>query len=242
MQKYFVRHKLTVGDIAHLSDSDSELLIKSGNTKVEDVIEIETYENTYLAQVTDISKTSVEVEILEELGQREKTYTPSVTLIQSLSNDSKFNYFIEKSVEIGIEKILPVETKYSLKTKNKAIKDYGLWNKIVRDATEQSRTQFPTIIEKPMYLKELLTYKFESNALKLCLATEHVYTQYLSNLKIENQPVYIAIGPEKGWSSSDIEILKELDFTFVKLKGNILRTETTGLVIGSIVKYIKGEI
>ncbi len=242
MQKYFVRHKLTVGDIAHLSDSDSELLIKAGSTKIEDVIEVETYENRYLAQVTDISKSSVEIEVLEELGQREKTYTPSVTIIQSLSNDSKFNYFIEKSVEIGIEKILPVESRYSLKTKNKAIKDYGLWNKIVRDATEQSRTQFPTIIEKPINIKDLLKYNFEPNALKLCLATENVETQYLTDLKIEKQPTYIAIGPEKGWSSSDIEVFKNLDFTFVKLKGNILRTETAGLVIGSIVKYIKGEI
>ena len=49
-------------------------------------------------------------------------------------------------------------------------------------------------------------------------------------------------GPEKGWDISDLEIFKELDFEFIKLKGNILRTETTGLVIGSIIKYLKGEI
>ncbi len=242
MQKYFVRHKLTVGDIAHLSDSDSELLIKSGITKIEDVVEIETYENRYLAQITDISRSSVEIEILEILGQREKAYTPSITIIQSLSNDSKFNYFLEKSVEIGIEKIIPVEAKYSLRTKNKAIKDYGLWNKIVRDATEQSRTQFPTIVEKPINIKGLSKYSFEPNSLKLCLATENVDTKYLSELQITDQPVYIAIGPEKGWSSSDIEVFKELEFTFLKLKGNILRTETAGLVIGSIIKYIKGDI
>jgi RsmE family RNA methyltransferase len=93
-----------------------------------------------------------------------------------------------------------------------------------------------------MNIKDLLKYNFEPNALKLCLATENVDTQYLTDLKIEKQPTYIAIGPEKGWSSSDIEVFKNLDFTFVKLKGNILRTETAGLVIGSIVKYIKGEI
>lgn len=242
MQKYFVRHNLTVGDITHLSDSDSELAISSNTLQIEDVVEIETYENRYLAQITDISKNSVEIEILEELGQREKTYTPSITIIQSLSNDSKFNYFLEKSVEIGIEKIIPVEAKYSLRTKNKAIKDYGLWKKIIKDATEQSRTMFPTIIEKPTNLKDLLKYPFESNALKLCLATENVDAKYLSDLNIDNQPVYIAIGPEKGWSSSDLEVFKELNFTFVKLKGNILRTETAGLVIGSIVKYIKGDI
>jgi len=52
----------------------------------------------------------------------------------------------------------------------------------------------------------------------------------------------VAIGPEKGWSSSDIEVLKNLGFDFIKLRGNILRTETAGLVIVSIIKYLKKEI
>lgn len=242
MQKYFVRHKLTVGDITHLSDSDSELAISEDKLHTEDIIQVETYENIFLAQITDISKSSVEVEILEDLGKRENVYIPSISIIQSLSNDTKFNYFVEKSVEIGIEKIMPTETRYSLKSKSKAIKDYGMWNKIVRDATEQSRNTFPTVIEKPIRLKELLTYNFEKDALKICLATENVDTKYLSDVDFKNRPVYIAIGPEKGWGSSDIDVFKELGFTFVKLKGNILRTETAGLVIGSIVKYIKGEI
>ncbi len=81
--------------------------------------------------------------------------------------------------------------------------------------------------------------------LKLCLSTETDNSKYLNTLlKKENisQPIYIAIGPERGWSFSDLKTFQELEFEFVKLKGNILRTETTGLVIGSIIKYLKGEI
>jgi 16S rRNA (uracil1498-N3)-methyltransferase len=242
MQKYFIRHKLSVGDITHLSDSDSELILAQKKLDIEDLVEVETYQNTYLAQITDMTGNSVEVEILEDKGARENAYIPSVSIIQSLSNDSKFNYFVEKSVEIGVEKIIPTETRYSLRGKSKAIKDYGMWNKIIRDATDQSRNTFPTMIEKPIRIKELLDYKFEEDAVKICLATENVDCKYLSEVDFKDKPVYIAIGPEKGWSSSDIEVFKELNFTFVQLKGNILRTETTGLVIGSIVKYIKGEI
>ena len=117
MKKYFIKHKLTVGDITHLSDSDSELVISSNELDIEDILEIETYEKNFLGQITDISSSSVEVEIIEEKGQRDTKYVPSINIIQSLSNDSKFNYFLEKSVEIGIEKIIPVETKYSLKNK-----------------------------------------------------------------------------------------------------------------------------
>ena len=245
MQKFFVKHKLSVEDITYLSDSDSRNIIEEGKLKIEDYIEIETYERKFLAQISDILPASVEVQIVEDLGERESEHLPDITIIQSLSNDTKFNYFIEKSVEIGIEKIIPVESKYSLKKKNKAIKDTGYWNKLVRDATEQSRNIFPTIIERPLHIKELVNYNFSVDSLRICLATEVHDAKYLEdilrNVDIK-KPVIVAIGPEKGWDISDLEIFKELDFEFIKLKGNILRTETTGLVIGSIIKYLKGEV
>jgi 16S rRNA (uracil1498-N3)-methyltransferase len=245
MQKFFIRHKLKVGDITNLSDSDSELIIKEGKHNIEDVIEVETYEKHFYAQITAISKGSVEVQVVEDLGKRETEYIPSITIIQSLSNDTKFNYFIEKSVEIGVERIIPIQSKYSLKTKAKAIKDTGYWNKLVKDAVEQSRNIFPTIIERPIRINKLKKYDLEG--IKICLSTESagVKPQDLKEFlkdKALSKPVHIAIGPEKGWSSSDIEIFKKLDFEFIKLKGNILRTETTGLVIGSVIKYLKGEL
>lgn len=245
MQKFFVKHKLSVDDITHLPDSDSRNIIEKGELHIEDYIEIETYERRFLSQITDIQKNSIEIHIIEDLGERESDFVPSITIIQSLSNDSKFNFFIEKSVEIGIEKIIPIESRYSLKSKNKAIKDTGFWNKLVKDATEQSRNIFPTIIERPMYIKELSNFKFEKNSIRICLATEVDSSKYLDeyiqnkNLKV---PVYIAIGPEKGWDISDMDIFQKNKFDFVRLRGNILRTETTGLVIGSILKFLKGEI
>lgn len=245
MQEFFIRHKLSLGDITNLSDSDSEHIIKENLYEIEDVIKVQTYEREFLAQITDVTNGTVEVEIVEDQGERENEYTPSITIIQSLSNDTKFNYFIEKSVEIGIEKIIPIQSKYSLKTKAKAIKNTGYWNKLVRDAVEQSRNIFPTIIEKPIRINEL--DKRDLEGIKICLSTESTSTnpRYLNEVlesKDLSLPIHIAIGPEKGWSSSDINIFKDLSFEFVKLKGNILRTETTGLVIGSIIKYLKGEI
>jgi 16S rRNA (uracil1498-N3)-methyltransferase len=244
MQKFFIPHKLKIGDITHLSDSDSELVISQDSLHIEDLVEIETYEKIYLAQITDITKTSVEVEIVEEKGERLKPEQPSITIIQSISHDSKFNYFLEKSVEIGVGRIIPVESKYSLLKKNKAIRKYGLWNKIIKDATEQSRTPYPPVLEKPIKIKDLKNIKL-GDSIKICLATENVENEYLNRCLKEkdiSEDFVIAIGPEKGWSSSDIKILKELNFDFVKLRGNILRTETAGLVIASIIKYIKGEI
>jgi 16S rRNA (uracil1498-N3)-methyltransferase len=244
MNRYFIRHKLSIGDITHLSDSDGEIVKNKTDLDIEDVIEIETYDKIFLAQITDIDS-SVEIEILEEIESKERMDSVDITVIQSLSNDSKFNLFLEKSVEIGVDRIIPVESKYSLKNRNKALKDTGLWRKIVKDSTEQSRNLKPTIVEKPIKIKDLLKEKFNKEDIKICLATESIDTillnEYLKDIDIKKSFV-VAIGPEKGWSSSDIEVFEQLDFDFVKLNGNILRTETAGLVITSILKYLKGEI
>ena len=244
MQKYFIPHKLKLGDITHLSDSDSELIISQKILSIEDLVEIETYEKIFLGQITDITTGSVEIEIVEEKGERLNKVKPSVTIIQSISNDSKFHYFLEKSVEIGIGRIIPIESKYSLKGKSKALKNFGLWNKIIKDATDQSRNPYPPVLEKPLKIKELNISNFKEN-INICLATENVNSifldEYLKNVETSKN-IVVAIGPEKGWSSSDIKIFEELGFKFIKLRGNILRTETAGLVIGSIIKYLKGEI
>ena len=244
MQKFFIPHKLKVTDITHLSDSDSEIAIKHNSLDIEDLVEIETYEKVFLAQITDITKSRVEIEIVEDKGERINKIQPSITIIQSLSNDSKFNYFLEKSVEIGVDKIIPIESKYSLKSRNKAIKSFGLWNKIIKDATEQSRTPYPPVLEKPKKIKDLKNEEL-GDSIKVCLATENVenvyLNKYLEDVNI-NKNFTVAIGPEKGWSSSDIKTFGDLGFDFVKLRGNILRTETAGLVITGIIKYLKGEI
>lgn len=245
MERFFVRHKLSEGDITHLSDSDSDIVINSLKLEIEDPIEVETYESIFVARITDITPGTVEVEIIEKVLDKDIKSNIDITVIQSLSNESKFNYFLEKSVEIGVDRIIPVESKYSLRNRNKALKDVGLWRKIVKDAQEQSRNIKPTIVEKPIKINDLSKENFSKESIKICLATEAVNTvllsEYIKEKDISN-PIVIAIGPEKGWSTSDIIEFEKLNFDFVKLQGNILRTETAGLVITSIIKYLKGEI
>lgn len=242
MYRFFIKHKLSKDDITHLSDSDSELVINDLKLRVEHFVEIETYEAIFQGIITDIRNHSVEVEILEKISDKDIKDDIEITILQSLIGKEKFNFFLEKAVEIGIDRIIPVETQYSTINKNKALKEYGLWNKIVKDATEQSRNIKPTIIEKPIEIKN---FNIDGVKNRICLSTENVgsitLNKYLKDVNLKDSFI-IAIGPEKGWGSKDIEIFKNQKYSFVKLNGNILRTESVGLVIGSILKYLKGEI
>lgn len=242
MNRFFVKHKLSINDTLHLSDSDSELVINQHRLKPENFIEIETYEALFLGVITDISSSSVEVEIVERISEKEIPDTLDICLIQSLIGKEKFNFLLEKSVEIGVDMILPVESQYSTVTRNKAIKEYGLWKKIVKDAVEQSRNTKPLIVEKPLKLQDL---EITNSKNRICLSTENSNSvslkKYIQGIDVK-ESFLIAIGPERGWSSKDLVFFEKNGFTFIKLEGNILRTETAGLVISSIIKYLKGEI
>ena len=165
MNTFYIKHKVSEQDIVHLSDSDSEFVIRELKLNIEDIVQIETYEAFFLAMITDIEGNSVEIEIREKVKDKENIQGVGITLIQSLVNKSKFNYFLEKSVEIGVDRIIPIESQYSLLNKNKALKEYGLWQKIVKDATEQSRNIKPTSIEKPIKIDEL---RVEERENKIC--------------------------------------------------------------------------
>jgi 16S rRNA (uracil1498-N3)-methyltransferase len=242
MQKYFVPHKLKVGDITNLSDKDSEFVISEKLFKIEDPIQVETLEGVFLTVITHIGKSSVEVEIVEKISNTvSETSAFSVTILQSISGDFKFNFFLEKAVEIGVHKIVPIESRFSLIPKKKALKKLGLYQKIVKEAKEQSRNPYDVEIEKPINIKSLKKINSKN---KLCFATEVKNPLNLEkslSKKDPNSSYTIAIGPERGWSVSDIKVFEELGFEFVRLKGNILRTETAGLVIASILNFRAGK-
>jgi len=241
MNTYYIPHKLKIGDITHLADNDSAFAI-SQNLKVNDLIKIESPDRVFSAIVTEIYKKTIEVEIISELDQEKRIKNNSITIIQSVSGDKKYNFFLEKTTEIGVDRIIPLISSLSLKDKKQANKSLGLWEKIVADAKDQSRRAFPPTIDIPVSINKLKDLNLDED-IKICLTTENVECKKLRDFSfLKNKSVAVVVGPESGWTFKDLISLKDLGFEFVKMEGNILRTETSGIVILSIIKFLRNEI
>ncbi len=241
MKNYFIPHKLKPGDVTNLSDEDSELIIGNKLHTLEDPIEVSNLEGVFLAIITNIETASVEVEIVKKLRDvKEIDNNYHITLIQSTMHDQKFDFLLEKAVEVGIHKIIPIESKYSTQSRNKAIKRHGMWNKKIKEAQEQSRNPNILDLEKPIKIKDLKNIKSKN---KICLSTEVITEKSFKDILHKKEPhttYTIAVGPEKGWSSSDLKVFEKLDFEFSKMGNNILRTETAGIVAASILNFRAG--
>jgi len=244
MRRYYIRHKVKTGDIVHLSDQDSERIIQNKWHREEDFIELEAEGKLFRAQITFIDRASVEVEVFELIQNlatsSPATSKPNLKIIQSLSNERKFDYFLEKAVELGVREVYPIQSDYSLLSAVKSRKLMIHWQDIVKNATEQSRTTEPTIVNEPIILGGM-NFQELQNYSKLCLVTEQISTKSLKETMQKNNDIVVAIGPEKGWSSQDLKIFNENGFIPTRLGKNILRTETCGLVIASIFNFINEE-
>lgn len=197
----------------------------------------------YLCEITKLEETVITCNIVKELETNSESNI-KVTILQGLPKADKMELIIQKSVELGVYDIVPIEMKRCIvklndKEKNKKIER---WQKIAEVAAKQSgRNRIPKIeriesIKNICHLCQeydivLVAYEKETKN-KLKYELEKLKTDKRHDLKIA-----ILIGPEGGIESSEIEILKENGAKIVTLGNRILRTETVALNVLSIIMY-----
>ena len=173
-------------------------------------------------------------------------------VFQFVPKSSKMDLVIRQSVECGISRIVPVQGEFSEKNDNK--NRYERYERLLKEARQQSGSPIDTKIEKTMNLadainlwnetdKENHVQKSEKIAFVLHeadIADESLYF-YLKQNVDKLKKVALAIGPEGGMSDSEVELLKQNGFNLIHFDTNVLRCETACLYgIASIQSAITG--
>lgn len=187
--------------------------------------------NQSKAIIDQILKKEAHLKIIETTMHPEANYK-NIIAIAPPKNRSRWEWFVEKSIEIGIDHIIPLRTKNSERIKINIERS----KKIMRSAALQSLRYYHPQISELSTLDEL--YKMQlSKAKKQKIYLAH-YNPAHSHLKdvIDNQQdKIILIGPEGDFADSELEEAKEKDVEFVNLSANRLRTETAGIIASSII-------
>jgi 16S rRNA (uracil1498-N3)-methyltransferase len=163
---------------------------------------------------------------------------PKVTLCVSPIKGPRMDWLVEKATELGVERILPTIFRRTLIKFDE--KDNGRcerWKRITIEASRQSgRFSIPEVID-PTPLRGILPYvenidnrwvfyeREKESTVRSCISSQ-----------VEGE-ICVAIGPEGGMEELEVAWLKENGFTPCTLGENIFRTETTPLVILSIILY-----
>lgn len=235
MQRYFVEEKNNNKFI--LNKEDSYHITKVMRMNKDEKIEIISSKKTHICKIS-ILEPLVEAEV-EEVLEENNELQCAVTLVQSLVKEQKMDYILQKATELGASEIIPLATTRSVvKMDKKETKKIERWQKIVKEASEQSkRNEIPTI-RSVMSIKELSGIKGYDVKL-LCTVREN--TKNIKNLlsnSIEGAKMIVVVGPEGGFTEQEEEQLIKGGFETVSLGSSVLRTETAPLFIMSVVRYI----
>lgn len=233
MQRYFSKKD---NNKFILNNDDSYHITKVMRMNINDNIEVVDDNKCYLCKIISIENNvvaEIEKEIIEE-----RELELEITIAQSLVKEQKMDYILQKTTELGISEIIPLQVDRSIiKINDKKDKKTDRWQKIVKEASEQSkRHKIPKVLD-PMTVNELC--KIEDYDLKLlCTVRENTKNikNILSNIK-SNVRILFVVGPEGGFTQDEEDKMINNGFITVSLGNTVLRTETAGLFIMSVINY-----
>jgi len=178
--------------------------------------------NIYESVIKDVGSgalTSVPVKIFNYINSKNNLFF----CIPKLKNPDRFEFALEKCVELGITNFIVYESKRTVSRGDKLIR----WNKIVVSAMKQSLRSFVPVIKTASSLKEIFTFEGEK------IGFEQKGVNGLSSLKIlPSVNYYLVFGPEGGLDKEELDLFNPA-YLF-NIAGNRLRSETAIIKAASL--------
>lgn len=217
-----VRHLVTVLKMK----PDDEIIVFNGNGK------------QYSATIKRVEKKSVVVNI-RDVHLIENESPLSLHLYQAISRGDKMDLTIQKSVELGVQSITPLFTeRCGVKLNQERLeKKYRHWEKVIQSACEQcGRNQLPKL-HPAIDLASLLLQPIEWSS--TLILNPHA-GQRLASLP-KREAFQLIIGPEGGLSDNEVSSLEKVGCNSIQLGPRVLRTETAGLAVISVLQSLMGD-
>ena len=171
-----------------------------------------------------------------QIIQRHQNYEPRPyhlhIAIAPTKNIDRFEWFLEKATEIGVDEITPLLCKHS---ERKEIKQERLEKLIVSASKQSIKAVFPVLNAMTSY-NDFVKKQFD--AIKMIAHCREMENQSLKKIIQSKQNALILIGPEGDFDQTEIETAINQKFVSISLGVSRLRTETAGVVACQNVAFI----
>ena len=241
MQNFFVYDWQVQGDMVTIEGADVNHMVNVLRMKVGEEVSVHDDVNRkYLCRIAELQEDKVCLSILEQ--QASDTELPCrIYLFQGLPKGDKMEWIIQKGVELGAYAIVPVATKRAVVKldEKKAQKKVARWNSIAESAAKQSgRGMIPEVLPVMKFAEALqFAEDLDLNLIPYEKAEGIADTKQRIEKIRPGQSIGIFIGPEGGFEEAEVEMAKEKRAIPVTLGRRILRTETAGMTMLSILMY-----
>ncbi len=183
--------------------------------------------------ITDPDPAACRIKITETVNGFEKRGYKLHMAVSPVKNQDRFEWFIEKSVEFGIDVITPIICRFTEKQKVKTERI----NNIIISAMKQSLKAYRPVLNEPVCFSEFIAK--EHPGIKMIAHCNPGYAlKSIGHIYEKGMDSLILIGPEGDFSSEEIEMAMANGFTGISLGNSRLRTETAGIAACHSVYFI----
>ncbi|MCI8640617.1 MAG: 16S rRNA (uracil(1498)-N(3))-methyltransferase [Clostridia bacterium] len=247
MPKFFVKSEQIKENTIQILGQDVNHIRKVLRAQIDKKINIcncETGDN-FSCRIFDIKEDKIECEIINKVEENVESNL-QITIFQGLPKSDKMEYIIQKSVELGVYDIIPVQMRRCVVKlgENEKIKKVNRWQKISEVAAKQSGRGLIPKIENIINISKVcdliknydIVFVAYENELENTLKAEltKIKEKFTNKQKAK---IGIIIGPEGGLELEEISKMKEKGAKIITLGKRILRTETVSLNVLSIIMY-----
>ena len=236
MIRIFVRNDLSeVKEFSPESD-DAHYLLQVMRVRVGEELRIVDSKGTvYEAAISAVDKKTCTI-ALNGIVEGTSEPTTKITLYQSVSKGERMDLTIQKSVELGVTKIVPVMSERCVVKLDGKSGRSDRWQKIALEAARQSGRDIVPLVTEPVKFSEAVkTANEEMKIIPWEEASRITLKGVVSGKKPRNIAVFI--GPEGGFTPAEADMARANDITPVTLGKRILRTETAGPAVLAMLLY-----
>ena len=172
---------------------------------------------------------------------REAELAGEITLLQGIAAGDKMDWIIEKAVELGARRVVPVAARRSVLQLSGARleKRQRHWERVAQAASEQCGRNRLMAIAAPQSLGDCLRELDVAAGLALFCHPEA--SQSLAQaLQPDTRQLALLVGPEGGWAEDELELARGHGLQAVRHGARVLRTETAGLALVAAASALLG--
>jgi 16S rRNA (uracil1498-N3)-methyltransferase len=223
---------LTADEARHLRDV---LRLKNGD----EVYVFDGVGREFRCTVLTAKRDEAELRIQSEVDPAKPESPLQLNLCVALLKGEKFDLVVQKTTELGVNRIVPLITRYAdihLRDEADAAKRVARWQRIALEASKQSGRAFVPEISAPVLFDSLL-----DRVDGTCVMFSERGGGTLESV-VQTKKIAAMIGSEGGWSDDEIEKVRAHNFQVITLGGRILRAETAAITIAALLQHLRGDL
>lgn len=175
-------------------------------------------------------------------NQSPKINLPPIFLFQAMPKGEKMDLIVRQAAEGGITEIIPFVSEFSFAKTKTGKQKFSRWERIIKEARQQSGSEIATSIHQPLIMDEVFEYwgKLRLSGTLGLIFHHQPLEQTSLHSYLDSNPcvIVLVIGPEGGFSEIEITRFLEAGFKPITIGNTIFRTETAALYCAAAVRVL----